>query len=113
MLTINSDGFEISIVGCVEEMVCHPTRMHFFILLFLLFLFLSCVHCFEVQEASCSTSYGKNKTYKSKQKNKRNYIPRSTANLKITWPKPNASILAREKNIWKLQHANKNYMFFA
>jgi len=49
MLTMNSHGVEISIAGCVEEMVRDfveemvrdPNPMSFFF-----FFFLSCVHCF-------------------------------------------------------------------
>jgi len=34
MLTINSHGDEISIAGCVEEMVCDPNPMPFFFFFF-------------------------------------------------------------------------------
>jgi len=35
MLTMNSHGVEISIAGCIEEMVCDPNPMPFLIFLFL------------------------------------------------------------------------------
>jgi len=39
MLTINSHGVEISIAGCVEEMVLDPNPMPFFFFAFFLFFF--------------------------------------------------------------------------
>jgi len=42
MLTMNSHGVEISIAGCVAEIVRGPNIMPFFFFSF----FLSCVHCF-------------------------------------------------------------------
>ena len=44
MLTMNSHGVEISIAGCVEEMVRGQNPKSFFLCLF--FSFLSWVHCF-------------------------------------------------------------------
>ena len=42
ILTINSNGVEISIAGCVEEMIRDPNPMSFFSL----FFFISCVNCY-------------------------------------------------------------------
>jgi len=39
MLTMNSHGIEISIAGCVEEMVCGPNPTPFFLFLFFFFFF--------------------------------------------------------------------------
>jgi len=39
MLTINSHGVEISITGCVEEMVRDPNPLPFFFILFFYFYF--------------------------------------------------------------------------
>ena len=41
MLTMNSDGVEFSIAGCVEEIVRAPNPKLFFI-----FIFISCVYCY-------------------------------------------------------------------
>ena len=41
--TINYHGFEISIAGCVREMVRDPNLMPFFSFLFFFSFFLSCV----------------------------------------------------------------------
>jgi len=87
MLTMNSHGVEISITGCVEEMVRDPNPMFSILFFFFLFSFLSFVHCFYVQEASCSASYGKNKTYKSKQTTKETIFPSPLRLLKIVGPK--------------------------
>jgi len=62
---MNSHGVEISVAGGVDEMVPVGSYYSF------LFFFLLCVHCYYVQEASCSTSYGKNKRYKSSKKQKK------------------------------------------
>jgi len=62
-----SRGIEISIAGGGGEMVRGPISLSFFS--FFLFLFFS-YHGFivsKVQKASCSASYGENKTYESKQ----------------------------------------------
>jgi len=42
MLTMNSHGVEISIAGCVREMVCGPnvTLFYFFIFLFVFYIFI-------------------------------------------------------------------------
>ena len=72
---MKTHGVEFSIAGGVEEIVRDPNPMSFF---FYFFIFLSCVHCFKVQEASCSASYGKNKTHKSKNQHKRNQTLIST-----------------------------------
>jgi len=42
MLTMNSDGVEISIAGCVREMVRDPNPMPFFFFHFFQFHFFSC-----------------------------------------------------------------------
>jgi len=39
MLTMNSHGVEISIAGCVGEMVCDPNPMSFFIFIFTFFYY--------------------------------------------------------------------------
>ena len=40
MLTMNSHGVEISIAGCVEEMVCDPNPKPFFFFSLLFFIIL-------------------------------------------------------------------------
>jgi len=40
MLTMNSDGVEISIAGCIEEMVRDPNPMPLFSFFFFLFYFI-------------------------------------------------------------------------
>jgi len=42
MLTIYSHRVDISIAGCVEDMVRGPNPKPFFLFLFLIFIFLSC-----------------------------------------------------------------------
>jgi len=81
MLTMNSHGVEFAIAGCGREMVRDPNPMSSF---FLFFFFYHAFIVFKVQEASCSASYGKNKTHKSKQNNKVNQLsfpPRRLKNL--------------------------------
>jgi len=43
---MNSNGIEISIAGCVEEMVCDPNLIPFFLLLFCLFFLSYFKFCF-------------------------------------------------------------------
>jgi len=60
-----SPGVEISIAGGGGEMVHVLSLGRFFF-----FLFFFCNHAFivsKIPKASCSASYGENKTYKSKQ----------------------------------------------
>jgi len=63
MLTTNSHGVEISIAGCVEEMVRDPNPMHSF-LFFYFFFFLSCALYYQLlgTKTAWSASYGKEKT---------------------------------------------------
>jgi len=61
-----SRGVEIPIAGGGGEMVRGLSLSPFF---FFFFSFFFCNHAFivfKVQKASCSASYGENKTYKSK-----------------------------------------------
>ena len=69
------------------------------------FFFISCVHCFKVQEASCSASYGKNKTYKSKQTHKK---PTNKVH-RLAWKigKTIASALQISNNIGKSSERNQ------
>ena len=47
MLTMNTDGVEFSIAGCVEKMVCDPNPMSFFYFYFyFLFFFIFYIMCF-------------------------------------------------------------------
>jgi len=56
ILTMNSHGVEISIAGCVEEMVRDPNLMPFL-------FFLSCALFYRHlgTKTTCSASYGKEK----------------------------------------------------
>jgi len=61
-----SRGVEISIAGGGGEMVRDPIAWWFF-----LFFCNPAFIDFKVQKASCSASYGENKTYKSNHKQKK------------------------------------------
>jgi len=61
MLTMNYYGVEISIAGCVEEMVRRPNPMPFFFLfLFFFFHVLWFIHHLGIK-TTCSAGYGKEK----------------------------------------------------
>jgi len=65
MLTINSHGVEISIAGCIEEMVRDPNTMPFlfyFILFYFIFYHVLCIIQLLGTNTTCSASYGKAKT---------------------------------------------------
>jgi len=61
MLTMNSHGVEISIAGCVREMVRDPNPLPFFFSLFFLFLHVLCFIRHLGTKTTCSASYGKEK----------------------------------------------------
>jgi len=80
---MNSHGVEISIAGCVEEMVCDPNLrplfFHFF-QLFFLFLFLFHVLCFIPHlgtKTTCSASYGKEKPPGTHRRQGKSHQPKS------------------------------------
>ena len=64
-MAIISRGVEISVAGGGGDKVRLVSLGRFFFSLFSFFL-LSCMICFKIQTASCSASYGENKTYKQK-----------------------------------------------
>ena len=75
--------------------------------LFFFFFFISCVHCFKVQEASCSASYGKNKTHRSKQTRKVNQLSFPPRRLKISLALNHSAIVSLENtNIGKINSAD-------
>jgi len=61
MLTGNSHGVEISITGCVREMVRDPNPMPFFIF-FIFYYYVLRVKQLLGTKTTCSASYGKEKT---------------------------------------------------
>jgi len=85
----------------------NSTSLFFFS--FFIFFLLLCVHFFLVQEASCSPSYGKNKTYKLNQTTKETTLvktPQQSERLR-----PNILPILLYKNTYKGKNNKKrNYL---
>ena len=84
MLTMNSHGVEISIAGCVAEMVCDPNPIPFF---FFFFIFYYVFIVFRYKELRAGLAMERTKLVNQNKQQKKPFFPDPPRRRKILRPK--------------------------
>jgi len=98
---MNSHGVEISIAGCVEEMVRDPNPMSFFFFFFLFFFYHAFI-VFRYKKLRAVLAMERTKPINQKHTTKETILPIHRASLKVLRPKPWAYRPLWKHNIGKM-----------